>query len=112
MVDGIQTNTGITPGSMVGNPTDVGGRLLRVMAYCGDSTQTAFAKRLGISTSRLNNVITGGRPLSRDLCFKIVNCVPGMTPGWLWHGDARGMPWELVQALGLAELPTKDNSAP
>jgi DNA-binding XRE family transcriptional regulator len=111
MVDGFQTNMGTTSGSMVGNPTDVADRLQRVMDYCGYATQTAFANALGVSPSRLNNVMRG-KPLSRDLCFKIVRCVPGLTPGWLWHGDARGMPWELVQALGLAEVPTKDNSAP
>jgi DNA-binding transcriptional regulator YdaS (Cro superfamily) len=110
MVDGIQNEMG-TSSLMVGNQSEVGNRILRVMTYCGDVTQTAFAARLGVSVSRLNNVIKG-RPLSRDLCFKIVRLVPGMTPGWLWDGDARGMPWELVQALGEASVPTRDNNAP
>lgn len=113
MVDGVQVKSMYSPGTMSGGASNdtVPARIERVMAYCGDRTQAAFARRLGVSTTRLNNVMVG-QPLSRDLCYKIVRLVPGLTPHWLWDGDARGMPWELVDQLGLSRPTTDKNTAP
>lgn len=73
-------------------------RVRRVIAYCGDPTQVAFAVRIGVSPTRLGNVLNGG-PLGKDMAFKMVQAVPGLTTDWLWFGNARGMPLELVEGL-------------
>ena len=84
-------------------------RVELVRLYRGDPTQTAFAKRLGVSLGRLNNVLRGS-PLGRDLAQKICQSVPGLTPMWLWDGDSRGMPVELVDGLVASEGRLNDNN--
>jgi transcriptional regulator with XRE-family HTH domain len=61
-------------------------------------TAAAFAGRLGISPSRLSNV-ENGAPLGKDIAFRIVQRVPGMTLDWLWLGRPDGLPLRLAQKL-------------
>jgi hypothetical protein len=87
-------------------------RVRMVMKYCGDPTQTAFAKRLGVSLARINNVIRG-QPLGKHMADIIVRRVPGgIRTDWLLYGDTRGMPRELVDALQGAETTRKGNTSP
>jgi hypothetical protein len=51
-----------------------------------------------VSTSRLGNV-TGGSALSRDLAFKLVKKVPGLTLDWLYFGKPDGLPLGLAKRL-------------
>src|SRR5687768_6718405 len=93
-----------SPAIMPGRHSDlsVADRVELVRLYRRDPTQTAFAKRLGVSLGRLNNVLRG-TPLSKDMASRICQSVPGLTPMWLWDGDTRGMPVELVDGLAAAE---------
>jgi hypothetical protein len=51
-----------------------------------------------VDVARLANVEIG-YPLSIDLANKIRLAVPGMTLDWLYHGEERGLPIELVLRL-------------
>jgi hypothetical protein len=78
---------------------EVAERVARVMEVCGDLTQTAFALRLGADVGRVNNVLRG-HPLGKDMAFKMVRVLPGLTTDWLWFGNPAGLPLELAQRLG------------
>lgn len=71
-------------------------RLLR-MAVFHENT-TAFAARLGIGVARLSN-IENGFTLSLDVANRIRAVTPGITLDWLYHGDERALPLDLVQRL-------------
>lgn len=81
----------------------VGARLKRLREAQGYTSQAAFAALLGISPPRWNN-IEKGLPLSREIAFKLVQKVPGLTLDWLYFGKPDGMPIELARRLG--ELPS------
>jgi hypothetical protein len=85
-------------------------RVELVRLHRGDPSQTAFAARLKVSLGRLNNVLRGS-PLGKDLAHKIAHSVPGLTVTWLWEGDTRGMPVDLVDALADAEATLKSKTA-
>lgn len=104
---------GLLPAIMPGRHSDlsVADRVELVMLYRKDPSQTAFAKRLGVSLARINNVLRG-KSLSRDLASRICQSVPGLTPMWLWDGDTRGMPVELVDGLSAVEDRLSGNTAP
>lgn len=65
----------------------------------GYETATAWAAFLGVSDQRWNNLETG-LPLSKDMAFKLVQRVPGLTTDWLWFGNAGGLPVDLARRLG------------
>jgi hypothetical protein len=71
-------------------------RLLRKAVFGENST--AFAARLGISMQRMNN-FENGYPLSLEVAARIRAAVPGMTLDWLFFGDERALPLDLVQRL-------------
>lgn len=73
-------------------------------------TANSFAAFLDISTTRYNN-IENGTPLSRDVVFRLVQRVPGLTSDWLYFGRPEGMPFELARRLGLLEAPGKRTTA-
>jgi hypothetical protein len=68
------------------NPVAIRLRVLRRALF--DESATQFAKRLGITATRLRN-FEKGYPLSIDVAIKIRAAVPGMTPDWLYHGEER-----------------------
>ncbi len=85
-------------------------RLLR--EALGYDSPGAFAALLGFSAQRWGNV-ENGLPLSRDIAFKLVQTVPGLTLDWLYFGKPDGLPMELARRLGeLPSEPGKRTTAP
>jgi hypothetical protein len=72
----------------------VADRIRRIQEALGYESATALV----VSTSRLGNV-TGGSALSRDLAFKLVKKVPGLTLDWLYFGKPDGLPLGLAKRL-------------
>lgn len=68
----------------------------------GYPTQAVYAEKLGISAQRLNNLLQGA-PLSKDVAFKLVNLVPGLTLDWLWFGKTNGLSFHLAEKLRARE---------
>jgi transcriptional regulator with XRE-family HTH domain len=71
-------------------------RLLRTAILAENSTQ--FAKRLGVSIQRLNN-IENGFLLSINMANRIRAAVPGITLDRLYHGDERALPVGMLDKL-------------
>lgn len=67
-------------------------------AIWGDNA-SAFAASLGISAARWSN-FENGYPLSKEIAFKLVQIVPGLTLDWLYFGKPDGLPLELARTLG------------
>ena len=70
-------------------------RLRIVMEYAQSS---AFAKFLGVSPQRWNNVEIG-MPLSRDLAMTLVRKIPGLTLDWLYRDRSEGLPLDFARRL-------------
>jgi hypothetical protein len=71
-------------------------RVLRCALF--DDTSSAFARRLKVSVQRLNNM-ENGFPLSIDVANKIRSAAPGITLDWLYHGEERAVPHDMVMRL-------------
>jgi hypothetical protein len=71
-------------------------RLLRSSLFGEDCTQ--FARRVGISTQRMNN-FENGYPLSIEAANRICAVVPGMSLDWLYRGDERALPMVMLDKL-------------
>jgi hypothetical protein len=86
-------------------------RVIHLRKVLGYPTSNSFAVFLGVSPTRWNNV-ENGTPLSRDLVFRLVRAIPGLTSDWLYFGNSDGMPFELARRLGVAGPPPgKRNTA-
>lgn len=59
---------------------------------------SAFARRLKVSPQRLGNM-ENGYPLSIDVANKIRFLAPGITLDWLYHGEERAVPHDMVMRL-------------
>lgn len=59
---------------------------------------SAFARRLKVSQQRLSNM-ENGFPLSIDVAFKIKQMAPGITLDWLYEGEERAVPMEMLTRL-------------
>lgn len=57
-----------------------------------------FADRVGASPQRYGNM-ENGFPLSLPVANKIRLLVPGVTLDWLYHGEERGVPIEVLMQL-------------
>ncbi len=68
-------------------------RLALGFEECGD-----FAAEIGVGYNRLNNV-ENGHPLSKDLAFKLVQSVDGLSTDWLWYGVTDGLSVALERKL-------------
>ncbi len=79
--------------------SEVGDRIKRLRLALGYETCGAFAAAIGVEYNRLNNV-ENGKPLGKDLAFKLVQAVPGLTTDWLWFDEGSGLPLELAKSLG------------
>lgn len=71
-------------------------RVLRTAIF-REST-TAFAKRLNVSQQRISNM-ENGFPLSIDVANKIRLAAPGITLDWLYHGEERAVPMDMIMRL-------------
>ena len=71
-------------------------RLLRSAIFHEGCTQ--FAVRIGISLQRMNN-FENGYPLSLEVANRIRAAVPGVTLDWLYHGDERALPVDMLDML-------------
>lgn len=72
---------------------------LRVLrsALFGD-TQSKFARRLNAGIQQYSN-IENGFPLSIDIANRIRLAAPGVTLDWLYHGDERAIPLDMLTKL-------------
>lgn len=76
-------------------------RLRALREVLGFENAAAFAAYLGISAPRLSNV-ENGLPLSKEIAFRIVERVPGITTDWLWFGNVGGLTverWRQLEGL-------------
>jgi transcriptional regulator with XRE-family HTH domain len=78
-------------------------RRLQVVRYlvAGDN-QAEFARRLGVSRTRWNN-IECGYPMSLNMAYMLTNLVPGLTIEWLTEGRDGYLPAALRTRLKDAE---------
>ncbi|MDA9539235.1 MULTISPECIES: helix-turn-helix domain-containing protein [Bradyrhizobium] len=61
-------------------------RRLRLLRHIvSGENQKEFARRLGISATRWNN-LEQGYPMSRDMALLLMQRLPGMSVEWLWLG--------------------------
>jgi len=71
-------------------------RALKIVA--GMKTDTDFAALLGISPARLSNVMIGA-PISKDIAFRLVRKIPGLTLDWIYFGATAGLTVQLARQL-------------
>jgi hypothetical protein len=74
-------------------------RLKRLREALGYDTSTAFANFLDLLPNRYNN-FENGLALSREVVFRMVQKVPGLSVDWLWFGKPDGLSVSLAQRLG------------
>ena len=100
----------------VGKPTNTeeipgqAERLKRLRVSHGYPTATAFAAFLDIGVTRYS-AFENGSPISRDVVFRLVQKIPGLTSDWLYFDKADGLPMELARRLGVFDPPGKRNTA-
>lgn len=85
-------------------------RLVRLRESLGYPTATAFAAFLGVGQQRWANY-ENGFPLSREMIFRLVQSVPGLTSDWLYFGKPDGLPVDLARRLGELGAPGKHTTA-
>lgn len=85
--------------------SDIAQRIIRLRLARGFPKTADFARFLGVSKSRLSNV-ENGSPLAKDLAFRIVQKVPGMTTDWLWFGSTGGLSHQMAQMLDEGPSPS------
>ena len=83
---------------------EVAARLQRLWRALGYATSAAFAAHLGVSPTRWNNIELSGA-LSKDMAFRIVQKVPGITTDYLWFGRLDGVPVHRLRELELEGVP-------
>ena len=87
-------------------------RLREALDYKGRGGQLAFALKLDIFNSSLN-MIEKGTPMSKDIAFRLVKLVPGLTLDWLYFGKPDGLTLEIQRLLGIMPSgPGKRTTAP
>lgn len=73
-------------------------RLQIVRQFVAGDNQSKFAADLGISPNRWNN-FERGSPLSKEIAFRLVRKIPGLTLDWLYLGIEDGLPTRLQREL-------------
>ena len=81
-------------------------RLKRLRKAHGFETSTAFAAFLDIGYVRYN-AFENGAPLSRDVVFRLVKKISGLSVDWLYFGKTEALPLELARRLGELGPPGK-----
>ena len=84
-------------------------RLKRLRAALSFDTSTAFAAFLNISVQRWN-AYENGAPLSREVAFRLVQKISGLSLDWLYFGKTEALPLELARRLGELGARGKGNS--
>lgn len=87
-----------------------GDRLRLLRTALGYETASSFAAFLGIIQQRYN-AFENGSPLSREIAFRLVQKIPGLSLDWLYFGKAEGLPLELARRLGIIDTPGNRNTA-
>ena len=80
------------PGSAVSR------RCRQLREALGFSSSAAFARMIGVTPARWNNV-ENGLPLSNDMAFRVKRHVPGVALDWLYDGDRQGLSKRLDDLL-------------
>lgn len=78
--------------------SEVGDRVKQLRLALGHAECGDFAREIGVGYNRLNNV-ENGHPLSKDLAFKLVQSVDGLSTDWLWYGVSDGLSVALERKL-------------
>ncbi len=79
------------------NPYWDQGRRLRLLRQALKiPTGSAFALRFGWPQSGYSQFETGARVVPRDKALDLARKIPGFDPMWLWHGERRGLSFELL----------------
>ncbi len=84
-------------------------RLKRLRKAFGFETATAFAAFLEIGYVRYN-AFERGSPLSREVAFRLVRKISGLSLDWLYFGKTEALPLELARRLGELAPPGKRSS--
>lgn len=85
------------------DPEAIRRRLQVVRALIAGDNQAEFARQLGVSRTRWNN-IECGFPMSMQMAYMLTNLVPGLTIEWLTEGRDGYLPAALRTRLREAEL--------
>ena len=75
-------------------------RLKLLRQTLGYSTAMAFATFLEVGYTTYHP-FEKGQPLSRDVAFRLVRKIPGVTLDWLYFGRPEGLPLEFARKLGV-----------
>ncbi len=78
------------------HPRAVRLRVLRTAMFGENSS--SFARRLGIAVNRMNN-FENGYPIPVEVANRIRAAVPGLTLDWIYHGDERALPFDMLTKL-------------
>lgn len=82
-------------------------RLLRRAVF--DDSQSQFARRLGMSPSRLSQYEDNTIKLTDDIIVKLMGIVPGLTGGdWLKFGATGGLSAGLLDSLNATRAKKND----
>lgn len=63
------------------------------------NTGTAFAQQFGWPQSGYSMFETGARAVPRDKALDLARKIPGFDPMWLWHGEKRGLSFDLLTRI-------------
>ena len=85
-------------------------RLKRLRETLGYPTATAFAKFLDVGQQRWANY-ENGYPLSREMVFRLVQSIPGLSSDWLYFARPGGLSVDLARRLGELGPPGKRTTA-
>jgi transcriptional regulator with XRE-family HTH domain len=86
-------------------------RLIRLRKALHYDTASGFAAYLGILQQRYS-AFENGSPLSRDVVFRLIQKVPGLTSDWLYFGRPEGLSVDLARRLGeIGPAPGKRTTA-
>lgn len=75
-------------------------RLKLLRRTLGYETAMAFAAFLELGYTRYHP-FEKGQPLSREVAFRLVRKIPGLTLDWLYFGKPDGLPLEFARKLGV-----------
>ena len=111
MFDSHQEPWRATSWPMAGKDDPVALRLRTLRDALAFDTASAMAAFLGVSPQRWSN-FENGLPLSREMAFRLVQKIPGLTLDWLYFGKSDGVPLALARRLGELEPDRKSTTGP
>jgi hypothetical protein len=77
-------------------------RLMVIRKYVAGDNQAEFARKLGIASTRWNNM-ERGFPLTLKVTFLLIKTVDGLTTGYITHGHTERLPAALKRQLASLE---------